>query len=348
MSSETLNGVFAGDMVNLSGGTASFDNKNVGTGKTVMVSGLSLGGADAGNYALSALPVTATANITPAMLTIGAISDNKVFDGTTGSTVFAQVTGIKGNDSVSGLAERFDSANAGNRNLSFGPLTVNDGNGGGNYILNIASATASGTINPAQLTVTANNLTAVQGGAQPAFTASFSGFPAGLGPSALTGTLVFTVAETPVMPGSFEILPGGLSSSNFTINFVPGTLLLIGGSSSANSSTMNAGDGSPSDQQPAMATGDQVTSTSGGKLANFALPPVPFAINEGDFARSNGLFMGDPVVNSVLGSTNGASATETGNLVVPSLDENGNPIGRLIGFNSTFIETCRARASLCR
>lgn len=92
--------------MNLSGGTASFDNKNVGTGKTVMVSGLSLGGADAGNYALSALPVTATANITPAMLTIGAISDNKVFDGTTGSTVFAQVTGIKGNDSVSGLAER--------------------------------------------------------------------------------------------------------------------------------------------------------------------------------------------------------------------------------------------------
>jgi hypothetical protein len=36
------------------------------------------------------------------------------------------------------------------------------------------------------------------------------------------------------------------------------------------------------------------------------------------------------------------------NLVVPSLDENGNPIGRLMGFNSTFIETCRARASLCR
>jgi hypothetical protein len=222
---------------------------------------------------------------------------------------------------------------------------VSDGNGGRDYSISFVSAT--GTIAPAPLTVTANNVTAVQGGAQPAFTASFSGFPAGLGPSALTGTLVFTVAGIPGMPGSFEILPRGLSSSNFTINFVPGTLLLTGGSPLASGSTMSAGDVS-GDQQPATATGDEVTSVSSGKLTNFLLPPVPFAMNDGDFARFNRLFLRDPVVTSVFGSTNGGVATETGNLVVPSLDENGNPIGRLIGFNSTFIETCRARASLCR
>ena len=231
--------------------------------------------------------------------------------------------------------------------LSFGPLTVNDGNGGGNYVLNIASATASGTITPAQLTVTANNATAVQGDPQPAFTASFSGFPAGLGPSALTGTLTFTVTKIPGLPGSFEILPGGLSSSNFTINFLPGTLLLTGGNLLASGGTVSRGVVSSAEEQPAMTTGDQVTAVSDGKLMSLPVPPVPFAMNDGDFARLKGSFLQDPVVSSVFGWS-GALGLETGNLVVPSLDETGNQLGRLIGFNSTFIETCRARANLCR
>ena len=271
-----------------------------------------------------------------------------MFDGTTGSTVFAQVMGLKGNDSVSGLAERFDTANAGSRNLSFGPLSVNDGNGGGNYVLDIAGASASGTITPAQLTVTASNVMVVQGGPQPAFTASFSGFPTGLGPNALTGTLSFTVTEIPGMPGSFEILPSGVSSSNFTISFLPGTLFLTDGSPSSTSHTTNAGNGMSSHQQPAAASGDEAASPPAATLTNLALPPVPFAMNGGDFDRLQRLFLRDPVVASVFGLTNGALAVETGNLVVPSLDETGNPIGRLTGFNSTFIETCRARASLCR
>jgi hypothetical protein len=31
-----------------------------------------------------------------------------------------------------------------------------------------------------------------------------------------------------------------------------------------------------------------------------------------------------------------------------TLDENGDPLGDLIGFNSSFIEVCRTRANLCR
>jgi hypothetical protein len=48
-----LNGKITGDVVTLASGTASFDNKNVGTGKTVTVSGAALSGADAGNYRLA-------------------------------------------------------------------------------------------------------------------------------------------------------------------------------------------------------------------------------------------------------------------------------------------------------
>ncbi len=61
--SGTLSGVIGGDDVTL-GGTAAgtFDSANVGTGKTVTVSGLTLGGADAGNYTLT--QPTTTASIT--------------------------------------------------------------------------------------------------------------------------------------------------------------------------------------------------------------------------------------------------------------------------------------------
>ncbi len=48
------------------------------------------------------------------------------------------------------------------------------------------------------------------------------------------------------------------------------------------------------------------------------------------------------------GFSAGAFTTPINSAGNVTLAAGGNPIGRLIGFNSTFIETCRARASLCR
>src|SRR6185436_15125873 len=59
----TLTGLVGGDVVACAG-TGSFDSSAVGTGKTVTVNGLSLSGAAASNYALSATSATTTANIT--------------------------------------------------------------------------------------------------------------------------------------------------------------------------------------------------------------------------------------------------------------------------------------------
>ena len=51
------------------------------------VTGLSLTGADAGNYVMT-LPPTTTANITAATLTVtGITAANKVYDGTTDATL---------------------------------------------------------------------------------------------------------------------------------------------------------------------------------------------------------------------------------------------------------------------
>ena len=60
----TLSTPIAGDSVSYSGGTALFGDKNVADAKIVTGSGLSLSGADAGNYTVNTTAAT-TANITP-------------------------------------------------------------------------------------------------------------------------------------------------------------------------------------------------------------------------------------------------------------------------------------------
>ena len=66
---------------------ADLRRRNVGTGKTVTVSGLTIGGADAGNYTLT--QPTTTANITAKALTVSGITadagQSKVFGEPTGS-----------------------------------------------------------------------------------------------------------------------------------------------------------------------------------------------------------------------------------------------------------------------
>ena len=59
----------------------------VGTGKTVTVSGLTLTGAAAGNYALAATTATTTATITAPTVTPAVVAANKAYDGPTARRV---------------------------------------------------------------------------------------------------------------------------------------------------------------------------------------------------------------------------------------------------------------------
>src|SRR5262249_49940073 len=72
--------VLPGDDVTLdaSGATGSFDTKDVGPGKTVTIDGLTLSGAQAGNYVIT--PPTTTADITAATLTVTGITSTKAYD----------------------------------------------------------------------------------------------------------------------------------------------------------------------------------------------------------------------------------------------------------------------------
>ena len=91
-----------------------------------------------------------------------------------------------------------------------------------------ASATKTLTVTPAPLTITADNLTKLAGEANPTFTVSYSGFVLGQGPGVLGSSLTFnTTATASSPPGTYAITPGGLTSDNYAITFVSGTLTVL-------------------------------------------------------------------------------------------------------------------------
>ena len=150
-SSAALEGVVSGDTVTLvtSGAVGTFAIRNVGTGITVIISGLVLTGADAGNYSLT--EPTATADITAAMLTVtGITADDKAYDGTTAATLNtggAMLMGVIPGDSVtldkSGAVGTFASAGPGTGIVVTISGLVTTGTDSVNYILMQPTTTAN-------------------------------------------------------------------------------------------------------------------------------------------------------------------------------------------------------------
>ncbi|MGO9468906.1 MAG: YDG domain-containing protein, partial [Isosphaeraceae bacterium] len=85
----------------------------------------------------------------PAALVITAVSNTKVYDGTTSAAAMPMVWGLQGSDTVSDLSETYDTPNAGTgKTLSVATYSINDGNGGNNYtVTKVANDT--GVILPA-------------------------------------------------------------------------------------------------------------------------------------------------------------------------------------------------------
>jgi filamentous hemagglutinin family protein len=146
-----------GDVLSVSTTGAAFANKNVGNDKTVTVNGLTLSGTDAANYTLAASPVTATANITPATLTVSANANNKIYDASTAATASFTDDRLSGDVlSVSTTGAAFANKNVGNEKT----VTVNGvtltGADAANYTLAAATLTSTANITPATLTVSAS------------------------------------------------------------------------------------------------------------------------------------------------------------------------------------------------
>jgi hypothetical protein len=156
----SVSGVLPGDSVVVGGGTATFADKHVGTGKTVTASGFVLGGADGGNYAVTSIAPT-TADITQRPITVTAQTNTKVYDATTAAATLPLITvgALQGTDTAV-LAETYDTKDVGTGKTLAPTAVITDGNGGANYLVTLVNDT-TGVITKKPLAVTATGISKI-------------------------------------------------------------------------------------------------------------------------------------------------------------------------------------------
>ena len=137
----TLSDNYDGDNLTIVTGSASYDNKNVGNGKTVSFTGFELSGSAAENYKLTAQPASVTADITVKEITINgaAVEASRIYDGTTEAKITNEGTPSVNYDGenlkVAAGKAAYDNKNAGNgKTVSFIGFDL-AGDAAGNYKL---------------------------------------------------------------------------------------------------------------------------------------------------------------------------------------------------------------------
>ncbi len=127
LASQTASTPFIPDVVNLEVGASSFTSKSAGT-ETVTATGLSLGGADAANYTLSATTASTTAVIAQATLTPVITADGRTYNGSTLVTLASQTASTPFIPDVVNLevgASSFTSKSAGTETVTATGLSLN-------------------------------------------------------------------------------------------------------------------------------------------------------------------------------------------------------------------------------
>jgi hypothetical protein len=218
-----LSGVIGSDQVTLNDPSSGvYDTKNAGTGKTVTVSGLTLSGSGAANYQLvSSAASGAIGEIDPRTLTVSAAGGSKIY-GQADPALAYSYSGLVAGDSdsvFSGSLGRTAGQNVGTYAITQGTLSA-----GANYVITVTGGTL--TINPATLTVTAQNRSGTYGSALPSLLYSYAGLTNGDNASVLTGSLS-TTASPSSNTGSYAINQGTLSAgANYAIAFTGARLTI--------------------------------------------------------------------------------------------------------------------------
>jgi hypothetical protein len=213
----------AGDVFTDSYTSATFNNKNVGSGKAVSVTGISISGTDAGNYTFNTTAAT-TADITPRAVTVSATGVNKVYDGTTSATVTLSDNRVAGDV----LTDSYTSASFGDKKVGTGkPVSVSgisiSGTDAGNYTFNTTASTTA-NITPRPITVTADPQTKILGAPDPPLTYNVTSGNLVTG-DGFSGALSRDPGEA---IGQYNINQNTLTAgSNYTITYVGAKLSIV-------------------------------------------------------------------------------------------------------------------------
>ncbi len=197
-----------------------YSDVNVGSNKTLSVSAYTITDGNGGNNYTVGTVTNTTGSISKANLKITATSFTRTYDATTATLAVPTLQGLKGTDSVTGMVEVFDTANAGsNKTLSISAYTVNDGNGGGNYSV-ILTPNTTGIITQASLTIKAVTNTkqfdaTVTAAAIPTVTGLLGGDSVS-GLAEVYDTSTIGTGKT-LSVSSFTVVDGN-SGNNYTVN----------------------------------------------------------------------------------------------------------------------------------
>jgi hypothetical protein len=203
-----------GDVFTDSYTSASFADKNVGMGKAVSVSGITISGSDASNYTVNTTAST-TANITARPLTVSAKSTSKMYGQTVtfAGTEFT-TSGLVNGDQVTSVTLTSSGA-AASAGVAGSPYAITPsaavGSGLGNYTINYANGTL--TVNPASLSASGVNFSATAGAPFSGTLATFTTPDTVDGAAAFTATITWedgstsSAGITAIMgsPGSFTV-----------------------------------------------------------------------------------------------------------------------------------------------
>ncbi|WP_406698318.1 MBG domain-containing protein [Singulisphaera sp. Ch08] len=171
-----------------------------------------------------------------------------------------------------------------------------------------AAAPIAVTVAKARLTVKARDAARVYGQANPAFSATYTGFVLGESPSVLGGSLGFATSATPLSyVGTYAITPGGLRSANYIITFLGGNLSVTPASLviTADDQSMSAGQSLP------LLTATYSGFVNGDSPASLTAPVSLFAA-----APSTGVSGSYAIVASGASSPNYAITYRPGTLTV--------------------------------
>jgi filamentous hemagglutinin family protein len=209
----------AGDSLVVSNTSATFADKNAGTGKTVSVSGIAVGGLDAANYTVNSTATT-SASIAARALTVGATGISRVYDGSTVAAVALADNRVAGDIlSVTDSGASFADKNAGSskavsvRGIAIGGLDA------ANYNVN-TTATTSADITARALTVAATGIGRVYDGSTAAAVTLADNRVAGDSLAVSTAGAAF--ADKNAGAGKTVRVNGiaisGLDAANYTVN----------------------------------------------------------------------------------------------------------------------------------
>lgn len=154
VSGAVISGKAEGDELTVSA-DGTFDSKDVGTDKTVRISGLTLGGTSAGNYRLAASgqQASAMAAITPAVITVTPdAGQGKTYGADDPALTYISAGAVNGETpAFRGVLVRDTGANAGSYAITGGTLALADGSGfkADNYTLKLADEVVYFTIHRA-------------------------------------------------------------------------------------------------------------------------------------------------------------------------------------------------------